>query len=429
MAILEELFVIYKADASQLKKTNQEVEKDNEKTAESFKQVDHASSKVGQSFLGLARNIAGLALGYASLSAVVGGLKESLSYAAEIDQASKSLNVNVETLDVWSNAVRKTGGTAASFQAALRGLSQHLNVTPKNALRLLPRLADSFQRMSQFRAMNFGKMLGLDEATILLLQKGRREVDSILQRQRELGVVTKNQAELSRALNYELGNTGHAFRSLFLALGETVIPKLIKFLELLQDIAIYFQSHTAFIEGALIAIGSAALYAAVAFGLLSSPILLVIAAIGLFALAYDDLKVFFEGGDSLIGRAAKRWPKALHAIKIAFDDLRKAWEWFTSVDPKDQQDMLANMQRMRDIDNGVTRGKSLIDVASKTDLNALSSGAILNNQSSNRSNVVKIDEINIITQATDAPGIGTALGSKIQEYFHANSQFDDGIYA
>ena len=180
----------------------------------------------------------------------------------------------------------------------------------------------------------------------------------------------------------------------------------------------------------MIAIGIAATGAAIAFGLLSAPILLTIAAIGLFALAYDDLAVFFKGGDSLIGRAAAKWPRAINAIKDAINGLRTAWEWLTNTNPSDVGAVEANAQRLRDIDNNVVKGKGLLTTASASPFNAQTPHSIFNNDRSRSSNAVSFDQITINTQATDANGIGTGIGRTIEDYFaHANSQADDGIYA
>jgi hypothetical protein len=290
-----------------------------------------------------------------------------------------------------------------------------LGTTGNVALKILPQLADSFQRLGKFRSLQFGKMLGLDESTILLLQRGRREVDEVLKRQKELGVVTKNQIEVSRKFNYELGNTGQAFRSLYLGVGETIFPLLSKFLVVMQDVAIYFQSHTDFIVGALIAIGGAATIAAVAFGLITLPILAVIAAIGLFALAYDDLATFFKGGDSLIGYYAEKWPRLFNIIKEGILGISGMLG-------------LLRGESSIDVNSNINRGAGLLNQASSIPIGSTYSNSVLNTQKTG--NKVDIAQITINTQATDAEGIGTALGKNLQNYFaQANSQVDDGIVA
>jgi hypothetical protein len=236
-------------------------------------------------------------------------------------------------------------------------------------------------------------------------------------------VVTKSQTEASRKLNYELDNTGHAFRSLYLGVGESVIPILTKFLNIVQDVAIYFQSHTDFIVGALVAIAGAAGFAAISFGLLSLPVLAFVAAIGLFALAYDDLAVFFKGGDSLIGRAFDRWPKALKAIKIAFEDLKNVWKAITGeINPVEIRDNRARLEN-------VVKGQNLLNTASSSPFNSQSTNSILNTKYE-KGNVIDIGQIVINTQATDAQGVATALQRGLQDHLsQANAQFDDGIFA
>ena len=206
MSVLETLYILFKGDASQLKREEQDVRRENQKTEQSFKSLDKTSNQINNSFVTMGRSLAGLVAGLYSVSAVLGGFHNAVNYANSLGIASQALNVNAEALDVWGDAVRLTGGSAESFQASLRSLAEHLGTTGNVALKILPQLADSFQRLGNFRAQQFGKMLGMNESTILLLQRGRREVDEVLKRQKELGVVTKNQIEVSRKFNYELGN-------------------------------------------------------------------------------------------------------------------------------------------------------------------------------------------------------------------------------
>jgi hypothetical protein len=416
MSILDTLYILFKGDASQLKREEQDVRRENSKTEQSFKQLDKTSNQINESFVNMGRSLAGLVAGLYSVSAVLGGFRNAVDYANNLGIASSALNVNAEALDDWGNAVRLTGGDVNSFKSSLQSLAQHLGTTGNVALKILPQLADSFHRLGNFRAMQFGKMLGLDESTILLLQRGRREVDEVLKRQKELGVVTKAQIEVSRKFNYELGNTGQAFRSLYLGVAETILPIFSKFLVVMQDVAIYFQSHTDFIVGALIAMGTAATGAAIYFGLLSLPILAVVAAIGLFALAYDDIETFFKGGDSIIGRYATKWKHWFDLIKQGFQELQDIWGKITG-------------SGALNVSANFNKGFDLLGQASSTPLNTLASNSVFNAQNQN-GNKIDIQSITINTQATDAEGIGTALVKNIHNYYaQANAQFDDGKVA
>ncbi len=429
MAILETLYILWKGDASQLKKESAEVQKENEKTVTSMKQVDDINTKVGDSFSGLARTLIGYATGLVAIGTVLSEFKNSIDYAAHLNSTTQLLGTNTEALDAWSNAIRSVGGNAESFQASLQAFAKHLNTTGTVALAVLPRLADTFQRLGRFRALRLGEMLGLDEATILLLQRGRREIEAMLQRQRELGVVTKNQAELSRKLDYELGNTGQAFRSLALTVGETLIPIFDKVLVAFQNAAIYLRGHSDLIVGALIAIGGAAAVAAIEFGLLSAPILLAAAAVAAFALVYEDITTHLRGGKSLLGGAVDVTLKEIHILKAAFDGLRKSVEWLLHLRIPGFKQAGIEEQKFAQVNENIAKGRGLINQASSSNINGQTNTSILNNNRAIGGNRVDISQIIINTQATDAVGIGTALGNGISNYFdHTNSQFDNGVF-
>ena len=430
MAVLETLFLLIKGDSSQLQSETKKVEKESEKLTNTLKQMDGATRQVGDSFLNLAKRLGGLLAVYLSLDAAIGGFRRSIDYAANLDQASKALNVNIETLDAWSNAIRRTGGTAESFQSTLKGFAHQIGTTPERALRILPRLADQFHRLSQFNALNYGKMIGLDEPTILLLQKGRREVDAIIARQIRLGIISKNQAELSRSLNIELGNTSQAFRSLFQTIGEQVIPVMTKFLTVVQDVAIYLRGHANLIIGALIGIGAAAAVVAAPFIAAQAPIIALIAGItaliGIFAVLYEDVTAYFNHQDSLIGRALERFPKLNSAIR----GLKSSWEWLTGGGKEATAALHAAQSRLQRIDAGVIRGKESLEVARTSGLNSITTNSILNKSFGGGTSNVNIDSITINTQATDAEGIGNALHQGIKNYFvQSNNNWADGIIA
>jgi hypothetical protein len=104
----------------------------------------------------------------------------------------------------------------------------------------------------------------------------------------------------------------------------------------------YLVDHSKFVEGVFIAIGAAITYfmlpaaisGASAIWLMIAPFVAVgaaAAAVGLvFALLYDDIMNFIEGGDSMIGEVVKKWPiigeilKGLGAQFVFFWDVAKA---------------------------------------------------------------------------------------------------------
>lgn len=418
MTIMDTLYVLFKGDNTDLK----------QKAEESKGVVDD----LGKSFIEMARSFTGVVTSALTTASFVAGIKSAAEYAQQLGQASRQLNVNASSLDAWGNAVKITGGTVEGFQASLKGLASHLGVSNETALRVLPQFADAFQKMGRIRSQNYGTTIGLDQSTILLLQQGRRAVAELVQQQKDLGVVSLKDIEIASKFNTAITNTSHAFRSMFLAVADTVLPVLTKLAESLIPVALYFRKHSDFIVGALIAIGGAALYAAVGMGLLSAPIILAAAAVGLFALAYDDLATFFKGGDSLIGRAFERWPRMLEALKNGFRDFASTFKIFKSLftgDYAKNEIALKNANANGDSDS-VRKAGDMLAAASATPINSQSSSSIFNTNSPTQAGDINISEITINTQATDADGIAGALKKGISDHlWQAVNYASDGVVA
>ena len=160
--------------------------------------------------------------------------------------------------------------------------------------------------------------MGLDESTILLLQHGRREVEAIIEKQKELGVVNARDAEQVKKFNEAIHDAGVASRTFFRELISPAIPYFTKFIQ-------YFIEHKDLVVGGFL--GAAA--AAVALTIALTPISWVTAAIaagiglliGLFAIVYEDVQAFRHGQESLIGDILKKWPVVGQVFKSVFDGI------------------------------------------------------------------------------------------------------------
>lgn len=434
MSVLSTLWLVFKGDNKDALAKASETEQANEKVQRSILATSKAGRHATNQFLAMGRSLAGLAVGAFSTASIVAGIKNAADYAQQLDLASRQLHVNVSDLDMWGNAVRRTGGDVKSFESSLTSLAQHLGVTNQTALKLLPTLADAFQKIGVYRSQNYGKTLGLDQSTILLLQQGSREVNRLLERQKELGLVTKRDAEIARNFSWALQDTQHAFRGVWLEVASKLLPVFEKLTDyLLLPVASVFHEHSNLIIGGLIAIGVAAIGAAFAVGLLSLPIVALTASvgilIGLFAIGYDDVKGFFEGQDSLIGRALKQWDSLIDKVKKYLVTLDPSFNHLFGIDQFQGANPAFGDRYLPQNPDDLQLSKNMLNFAAGSNLNPLSSSTILAGQSSANSNV-NIDTINVNTQATDADGIAGALQKSISDQlWHANSFVDDGVSA
>lgn len=465
MAVLETLYLLLKLDSTELKKGAQEAKKTTDDVQKSFVGLDDSSKKVSTAFSDIALSLGAFVAGFFTLGEALAGIKEAANFAYNLNLSSQALDVNAQELSVWGSAVKQTGGTIQGFQESLRTLSTNFGLLPRATIAYLPQLAEAFQKMGRFASMRYGRMLGIDDATILLLQKGRTEVEAIVKKQYELGVATQHQIDIANKFTIALQNSGTAWRETFLSAGEKILPNITNILDKFTEFAEYLQKHLNLITGALIGIGVAAAVAVTPFILMNITVIALTVSVGLliaaFALLYDDFEAFTHGQDSVIGRLLERWPllgkvavKAIEAWKMAVHDLvdsmfpllkaiEDIYKAFSGnkrlrafLDLKTENKPLEEKNKINSEDDSLktnlSKAKASLFLATTTPLAAQTTSGILNNKNSNRQNIVNIGDITINTQATDAEGISTSLSDFIKNhvsghFWQANSQFDDGV--
>jgi hypothetical protein len=355
-SILETFYILFDSDAENVKKGAAEAKQTTDKLNQSLNTTDAIGKKLGSSFVGLIKSAAGIAAAFLSVSAISTGIRSAIQYADRLDELSQALEVNIEDLSAWGDAVQLNGGTAEGFQETAKAMTAALadfatkgksRVAPffkelgismvdsrgkaRNFIEVLPDIAAKFEKLGKQEAFGLGRKMGLDQGTIMLLQKGRKEVDEVIKRQKELGVVTKQDAEIAAKFNDQWDYTAIAFRSLFTVVNSYVLPPLTAILKGMEKTIAFMRANKDFVIGGLIALGGAilrfvipplitmAVSAAVAF----APFFLIAAAIttitGLFALLYDDIMTFKAGGESLTGDIVKKWPVVIDIIRSIGD--------------------------------------------------------------------------------------------------------------
>lgn len=346
VSILDTFYLLFKSDAKELDKGLEESRKKAKDTTEAIKKTDEAAYKLGQRLGSTLREIAGAVAGVFAVRALVGSFMDATAAADTLNESAQRLGVNIETLSAWGDLTKKNGGSAEAFIGSVQSLNSALSmievtgksrVAPffkelgidldsaaykgKTATELLLPLADAFEGLDKQKSVAMGQKLGLDMGTILTLQQGRREVEALLARERELGVVTKAQGEAADEFGDQMDDTRHALRSMWLEISTAVLPVLTWFAKRAEEVFTFFRENKQLIVGVFIGIGAAIAYFAIpplismavaAFAAVA-PFLLIAAAvaavIAVFALLYDDIVNFAQGNDSLIGQFLEKYPQ------------------------------------------------------------------------------------------------------------------------
>lgn len=391
MSILDTFYILFKADTSELKKGVEIAEKEVNRVEKDLEHLSKTSDKVGESFNGVLKSVVGLFAGFTSFHAVLSGAQGAIESIRQVGNASRELNVDVSALDAWGHAVQRTGGSAEQFQSALQGVAEYFGTTNEVALKVLPTLAQVFSRLNPRNAQIYGKSLGLDQATILLLQQGRREVEDIIKQQQRFGLVTKQQVEETRKFDNALYNAGLTYQQFYRELVTPLLPGFTKAIN-------YLIEHKDLITGTFIAVGGSAALLAAPFVLANISVIgltaSVFALIGAFALVFEDIKKFREGEPSVTGYIAR------------------------------------NVQNSPG--RSLTLGARLTNFLGIKSENPIIQGLI--NQiagrslTDNRSTSVNIGEVKIVTQATDANGMALGASDSLHKYISQTiDHVDNGV--
>jgi TP901 family phage tail tape measure protein len=479
---LETFIIRYITNAANALKGNAEVKKSNETVVNSYKKVDAQSSLVAKNFKRVAIQAAAALAAFFSARAISSNINQVANFADKLGKLSDALNVNIEDLSAWGDAVGLSGGSAESFQESVKTVTASLvdfatkgrsRVAPffqalgiqmvdakgkaREFFDVLPELAEQFQKLSKSESFGIGRKLGLDEGTINLLQRGRKEVEALVKQQRELGVVTRRQAEVAAKFNDQWTRIRHAFRTFWLQIAEQLLPVLEKFGKGIERFMVTIIRNWDKVLPILKVMGAV-------FMALLTPIVAIGGAIATLFLLFEDLLIYLEGGDSLIGHwieNSKELAVTFGYVKVALDALKIAYKevgavfaaiggfilqlWLDILDvilmiPKAISSLVnvsaSAIDSVKNLFGGDKKKRNdvvntLHDMEnSPLNTAAANQSVFSSNKSLRRNTSVSIGEINIQTEATDAQdisyGIANGMRDEIRQLFDTA---DDGLLA
>jgi len=209
----------------------------------------------------------------------------------------------------------------------------------------------------------------------------------------------------------------------------------------------------------------AAINGAIAVWAMIAPFALIaLAAVAVataFALLYDDIMNFIEGGDSMIGEVLNRWPiigdiargiadafKALWAVGVqVFDFFVDMWNDPAAAFSAFLDLILSGLKALLNAIPGVSSALKFLGIGGETGdalaasknalgqagasaLGSQTSNSISNTTKGGKNTSVQVGKVEVHTQATDAQGISKAIGGTMQTQMRqAVNNFDDGVLA
>lgn len=508
--------------------------------------ADANAKRLATSFMAVAKAAAAPLLGLlsvAGISNIATGRAESIR---ELDQFSAKLNSTIGDVDAFQRSVMELGGEGTKALDSLVKIGEKVNEAfadsesgarkdfeawglafkdaEGNALgatEAMLALAESVEGVSRAEGLARIKKLGIeDAATIELILKGRKEVERYTQAQKDMGVVTEEQAEITREYYAAMGQLGNRLGTVGNGILSNFLPAITASTEALSAFVQWATDNQTLVEGFFIGLSSAiTIWALPALGKLAVATLaalwpwalLALAIVGVgvaFALAYEDFKAWSEGQPSILGellgdyeafveklrgfldafswdnflkdlQAIKRWFSDAFSIEGFLKDVETIKAAFSSMGKWVAKTLGAAVQGVIDLIKGIPGaiqaavvaiplaagaavGGGVVqpDVPAGTDLSnpadaadflrngewakpqsSLGAGQSMLNGASgapqglanppanvNQTSTVTVGEVNVHTQATDAPGIARAVRGELRNQLASTAAaFDDGV--
>lgn len=298
---------------------------------------------------------------------VKSGIAQFVSQAQELSNLSRSVRENAEDLQAWGEGVKREGGTVEGFNSTVKKLSDDLMSIPltggnspllggltrlgvqfrnldgsmRKPLDLLKDLSTRFQGMSNAQSLALGKKLGLDEATIRLLQKGRKGLDELLVKYKELGVMSNEDIKTGERLKKMFQDYQQVITALGMRFIRFFLPAAEKVSQWLMSGARWVQQHSRAVEAGIIAIGLAIANTLVPnlLKLAFNPLILglTVLSAALFLLV-EDFLAWKEGGESAFAavwdwfsKIEEKWPDLAIAGRQVAEWISAAWEKLPAV--------------------------------------------------------------------------------------------------
>jgi len=483
MSLLTTFGILFDVQSKKAKKDIDDVEKSLDNTEKQANDtagsVDDLSTSVddsSKSFVGLSDRLVTTAAALTVITGLFAGLVAQAASTDEIGKFSETLGLSIEDVGAWGEAVKRSGGSVSGFRSTLAGLNDQLtniringggqisetlarlgiNVVGKNAVEVLKDVSDAFKNLnlSKSESAAYGKMIGLDQGTILLLQQGRVAVEDLVNRQKALGVANKEDAKAAADFNDALADTQQASMHLFTTVGTTILPMITSMIRGFESVSSWISEHQSLVTGFFIGVAGAITYmylpAIISAGAATlatmSPFIIIggaIAAVGVaFAVLYEDVVAYLGGQGSFIGDLAKKYTwfgdiveGVVDGIKLGFNSLTEIFDRVMSSIPDIANSLKNSLGSVKDffgfgddeLRANMDKSVSITGEITNNPLNGQTSASIINSQqSSSRVNNVNVGGTTINTQSTDAEGIASAVGSNLNnQVTNAISQFDD----
>lgn len=331
--------------------------------------IDKAITGTRDRLKGLVTNAIAPALAMLTSGALVNQFADE---AVQLDRLSTSLGVNIEQLQAWQGAAEQAGvageevgelfadlndwmldadqnQSGAMYEyiekgllPAVRNARGEMKSTEQYALEM----ADAFQAMGTQMATGLGRQIGISQAAMVgFLQQGSAKISADMQRIKEMGVYTKQDAEAARDFQKSVDALERSLKSLLLPIFRLLLP----IVTTVADGLNYLTKHTWAFVPAIAGLGAMMVMSLLPsmkkvyeymrlmrlemLKFLFNPWTWIIAGLIALGLLLEDFIVWLNGGQSAFGKYYQSMADWLKGAKQWFDEVaKKISDWITGVE-------------------------------------------------------------------------------------------------
>lgn len=221
--------------------------------------------------------------------------------------------------------LRKTGSGPIMQAAMWYGIG--ISADPEKMMKNIARRMESLPRAMKF---DLGHMLGLDNATIMLLSKGVKAYEQELERAKKYTFVDQEKVEQAHELKKTVSEMSAVIGGIGIDMLSVITPSVQAFVEFLRDGLAYLREHQEFlgIIASLVGGIGAAFGSWKVIGLILSPLGAIVAGIIAAALAAEDLYMYFTGNNSAIGELLEKFPELKPYVDEFGQAVKDSWKYF-----------------------------------------------------------------------------------------------------
>lgn len=291
--------------------------------------LKEADKSIGEFVANATKMLGAISIG-AGFKSIV---SEFVTIGNELKMFADSTGIAVEDVSRLGLALENFGGNTSDAQATLQGLQDSIrsavdwgtgtlmdvmaryglslynsNGQIKDATELYYSLADKMQYLSKAQQIDLARSLGIDEASIKLLQQGQAGIDELMSSLNQDAIISEEDAKTARELQLTINDIITSFKSLGRSITRIVLPILQKLSDFFKTIANFVKNN---LQIVLIGLGVAfsssiskmIIPAMKLLGKSIGGLTLKLAPLMAIALLIDDLAVFLSnnGGKSVIG--------------------------------------------------------------------------------------------------------------------------------